>query len=119
MKSRYPTFDESAAGHYAQKMEMALGIQQSATAQEARLPGWSDAALGYLRRYLSNHWSPFTVEHFREFAERYGLPVPVNGSAYGNVFQRASRDGLIRLVGYQPARRGAAHKRPLRLWKSA
>ena len=101
-----------------------IGIAQSATAQEARIPGWSDAALTLLRRYCAvrkrrRFPGEFDIENFRDYAAVRGLPEPHNASAFGNVMQRAAREGLIRFAGYRVPTNPTARGRPIRKWEAA
>ena len=98
---------------------MNIGIQQSATAQEARCPGWADHASELLRKYARKRGGSFDIEDFREYAAVCGLPEPANACAYGNVFMRAERAGLIRFVGARNATRPEARGRLIRLWRAA
>ena len=65
---------------------------------------WQKYARGYLMEYLSTNPGPFLGEQLRWFAEDRGLPFPPDGRAWGTVLQSAARAGLIRKVGYAPAK---------------
>lgn len=65
---------------------------------------WKDRARGYVLEFLAGNPEPFLAEDLREFAEVRGLFAPPDGRAWGAVIQSAARDGLIRKVGYAPAK---------------
>jgi len=120
------TYDEhiQAAAGEIMKAVAAKGITQSACAQEARIPGWSDHALHLLRRYCAvrkrrRFPGEFDIELFRDYAAVRGLPEPHNASAFGNVFMRASKEGLIVFAGYRVASNPSARGRPIRKWVAA
>lgn len=87
------------------------GIQQAVDHANAVHPRWIDQATDALRTYIQVHphtkLHPFTSENVRDFAEKLGLPEPPHLRAWGGVFQRAAKDGLIEKVGI--AQSQAAH----------
>lgn len=78
---------------------------------------WQKLARGYLMEFLAFHRGPFVAEVAREFAEALGFDHPPDGRAWGAVFQRAAREGLIRKVGYAPAR--SSNLSPKVQWEAA
>ena len=86
--------------HLAEKpepvMRWALGVVP---------PGWPERALEALLA-AGRRLGRFTVEDARELA---GLEAPTDRRAWGAVVNRAARRGLIRRVGYAPARSSNAH----------
>lgn len=77
---------------------------------------WPDLALSYLRLYATQHPDRFTAEDVLEAADKWGLMVPPNDRAWGPVFLRAAKQGLIRKDGT-----GVCRKRHLSIcvaWRS-
>lgn len=76
---------------------------------------WKRLARGYLVEYLAGRriGDDFLAEHVRDFAA--GLESPPDGRAWGHVMRAASREGLIRNVGYAPAR--SSNLSPKVLWR--
>lgn len=79
------------------------GIARVAESSEELTPGWQDRALDLLRRYAHAQVTPFLGEEFRLWAHAHGLEEPHDGRAFGPVFQRAVRLGVIERAGYAPA----------------
>jgi hypothetical protein len=77
-------------------------------------PAFQQEAYHYLRFYARRH-AEFIAEEGTEAASAMGL-VPHDGKAWGPVFSRASREGLIRQIGYGRSLR--RHLSPTVLWRS-
>lgn len=74
------------------------GIAQMALcfdAQERRAPGWGDAAYAFLVRWAAQQRLPFSAEDFTIAAREAGIGA-ADARAFGAVFRRAQRDGVIR-----------------------
>lgn len=75
-------------------------------------PEWLERAYAILRQYAMTH-EQFTSYDFR----RAGLTVsPTTSKAFGAVFQRAARAGLIVNIGYE--KHPERHLSPTVLWRS-
>lgn len=90
------------------------GISRSVDHADRKEPNWSDAALFMVRRYARMSGAPFMAEDARAFADKMGLNDPPDGRAWGAVFQRARKSGLIEMVGYAPAK--SSNCSPKCLW---
>lgn len=76
---------------------------------------WPDAALGFLYRYARAH-EHFISEEATAEAERLGYGSPADGRAWGGVFKRAAREGIIQRAGFGISKR--RHLSPTPLWRS-
>lgn len=82
-------------------------MQTAADNADQRAPGWSDLALQFLRDCVLARGSlppaemAFTAEDVRRAARRCYFPDPPDARAWGAVFRRAQRDGLIKPAGMQ------------------
>ena len=93
-------------------------LQQAQAARDAAIdqanrgagPEWHAAADAALRQHAKVH-AQFLAEDVRVSS---GLPQPKDNRAWGAVFARAARAGLIRRVGYGPSTTG--HCRPMPIW---
>lgn len=76
---------------------------------------WSEEAEAAVRLYCVQHpRKQFLTEDVRAWAESMGLvSQPENGRAWGAVIQRCARLGLIRRVGYAPAKSSNLSPKPL------
>ena len=97
------------------------GAQRAADHADRIDPGWQDRALEMLREYLKVRETflekRFLGEEFRGWAtEIFGLDEPPDARAFGAVFKRASRDGLIESVGFAPA--NSSNRSPKTLWRA-
>lgn len=95
------------------------GMALATDKAERDLPGWSDNALSAIEKYLIiNFDQQFLAEDVRGWAETMGLvDPPENARAWGSVFRRALSMGMIRRVGYAPAR--SSNNSPKCLWEAA
>ena len=91
------------------------GMARALDAAERRDDMWPDIAYSFLVRYAWSH-EQFISEECTAEAERLGYGSPADPRAWGAIFQRAARDGIIRRNGY-----GTSHRRhlsPTPLWRS-
>jgi hypothetical protein len=77
-----------------------VGIVRSTLGAERKLEGWADEAFAALCVYAVRRRRPFTIEEFRQDAERAGLTPPPDGRAYGGVIVRALRHSVVRHAGW-------------------
>jgi hypothetical protein len=87
-------------------------------------PGWSDEAAVVLRDYATawaRAWgdTPFMAEDVRAYAEEQGFTKPPDDRAWGAVFVRARKQGVIARVGLALTQRRCSHKRPQTAWRLA
>lgn len=75
---------------------------------------WKALALATIQ-VLANAGDPFTAEDIREIVS----DPPGHPNAMGALFQAASRQGLIRFVGYRKATRQSLHAHPIGVWVGA
>lgn len=93
-----------------------VGIKQAVDhANEAKY-GWSDEAYGWLRRYAKLH-KQFISEHATMWAAEQGFRSPTDPRAWGQVFRRGAKEGIIVRIGHATSLR--RHKSPTVLWESA
>ena len=77
--------------------QMALDRAQKAD------PEWGDAVLALLKRYALNRgYKPWTCEDFLFWAHLRGLPSAPDNRAVGPLIAKATRDGIIKPVGFRP-----------------
>jgi hypothetical protein len=89
------------------------GIRRAADHAERETPGWGHGALAFLRGFAAGATGPFLAEDVAAAYIDRGLPPPPDGRAWGSVFQRAARRGVIRRIGYAPARSSNGSPKPL------
>jgi len=79
---------------------------------------WSEDAEAALLRYcLAHRGQDFLTEQVREWGESLDLvDAPFNAKAWGGVMRRSAANGVIRKVGYGPAR--SSHFSPKVLWQA-
>jgi hypothetical protein len=92
------------------------GMANATAGADAQCPNWSDLALEWLRTYARDHAS-FISEQATDAARNWGLVEPSNPKAWGGVFKRAARDGVIQRDGFGVSNR--RHRSPTPLWRSA
>jgi hypothetical protein len=91
------------------------GMARAVTHAEDDQPGWGEVAYIALSVYAMRMEGPFTSLDFREWAASR-LSAPPTDKAFGPVFVRAARAGIIRKVGYAP--HPERHGSPTVLWEA-
>lgn len=94
-----------------------LGMARAADKAEREVTGWSEVALAFVRRFVSDRPHPFLAEDVRAAAKVWGLIEPQNAKAWGPVIKRAERAGVVRACGYAPA--NSSNRSPKVLWRRA
>lgn len=92
------------------------GIQQSVDHANEAVSGWSDEAYRWLHRYAKNN-KRFISEHATAWAAEQGFRSPTDPRAWGQVFRRGAKEGIIVRVGHATSLR--RHKSPTVLWESS
>lgn len=108
-----PMTREDAAARRDQGMELAV------EKADRDADGWSEDALATIELFsLAHPGERFLGEQVREWGEGAGLiDAPSNARAWGAVFRRAASAGLIKKVGYAPAK--SSNLSPKCLWQAA
>ncbi len=94
------------------------GMKRAADHADRVSAEWGQRALDFLRGWVVGRTS-FTSTDVRIAATAAGVPAPTHERAWGPVFMRASRLGLITPAGYVPHPDPRAHATPARLWSVA
>lgn len=99
------------------------GIRKAVEHAEDFTPDWSDRAYDVMRCFVDG-WriegrADFTGEDIRDYADRLGLPKPPHLRAWGAIFQRAAKSGLIVKTGFTTARAPHVHQSILATWRAA
>ena len=93
------------------------GMSRATEHAESDSPGWGDVAYHFLRNYASrNRGKQFTALEVREAAREWGLLEPPSPKAFGAIFVRAQRAGIIVKAGYAP--HAERHASPTVLWEA-
>lgn len=79
--------------------------------------GWSTKAYAFLVDYAGSHCR-FLGEEVRlaAMASNSPVPVPPAPGAWGNIFKRAARAGLIRKAGFEPSKLASTHGKAAVVW---
>jgi hypothetical protein len=94
------------------------GIARSQAHAEALDPDWPKVAYGMLEEFCkARRGCHFTSEDVRRWSSLHGFDSPVP-KAWGGVFQKASRRGLIK-KRLEPGIAKARHGSPCPLWEVA
>ena len=92
------------------------GIAQAEDHANAVEPNWSEDALHLLEQFCRQATAPFIIEEVRAFAEDRGFASTTDERAWGGVIRRAAAKGLIRKIGYAPAK--SSNLSPKCLWEA-
>ncbi len=91
------------------------GIQRALDNAEARHAEWPERAYLYLLYYCTIR-KVFMAEEVRVSSRGY-IPTPPSLRAWGAVFVRGVREGIIVRKGYRQVSNAKAHCTPATLWK--
>lgn len=91
------------------------GIARAVDHADAVAPKWSDRAYDFLLAH-ARVTAQFTSYEFRQAMRLMGKPMPPTDKAFGGVFQKAARDGVIEKAGY--AQHPERHCSPTPIWRS-
>ena len=93
-----------------------VGMQQAVDHANEAVSGWSDEAYRWLKTYAKSH-KRFISEHATAWAAEQGFRSPTDPRAWGQVFRRGAKEGIIVRVGHGTSLR--RHKSPTPLWESS
>lgn len=91
------------------------GMRQAAEHADHLDDTFADRAYDFLAHYARTH-ETFISEDATGAAAGKGITSPADQRAWGQVFRRAARDGLIERIGYGTSMR--RHLSPTPLWRS-
>lgn len=91
------------------------GIQTAEAHAAALSPVWMDEATEMLGRWCDFTEADFLAEDFVAWCGTRDLAAPLDGRAWGEVFRRGAKQGIIRRVGYAPA--NTSNRSPKCLWR--
>ncbi len=97
------------------KAERDTGIERAVAKADRRDNGWSDRAYRWIVQYARLH-KTFISEDCTADAAEAGLASPADPRAWGHPFKKASKDGVIRRIGFGISQR--RHLSPTPLWES-
>ena len=100
---------------YAARIARDAGMSAALSHADRVTDGWAEIAAAALLVFARTH-ARFTAYDFRQAYHAAGKPAPPTDKAFGAVFQRAARDGVIERVGYQP--HPERHASPTPVWQS-
>lgn len=82
--------------------------------------GWSEKAYRLLREYVACYGStPFRAEEVRSYAALMDFPMPPHARAWGSIFTKGKRIGLIKFLGTTQVKNPKAHCANAGLWVRA
>lgn len=93
-----------------------VGIAQAEDHANGVDPSWSEDAYSILEQFCRQATAPFIIEEVRAFADGRGFFSPTDERAWGGVIRRAAAKGLIRKIGYAPAK--SSNLSPKCLWEA-
>lgn len=91
------------------------GMRQVATAAKSKDPLFAGQAYAMLSLYAATNHGTFTADDVIEFARSKGCIAPTTDKAWGPVFMRARKLGLIAFVGWEDSPK--RHSSPGRVWR--
>lgn len=80
------------------------GMQRAIDHAESDAPGWSDVAFQFLRNYARTH-EHFISEDVSDASRDWGMVQPPTDRAWGQIYRRAIKEGIIKQDGAGRSRR--------------
>jgi hypothetical protein len=93
------------------------GMQQAEDHANAVEPSWTEQAYKFLEFHCKTN-SQFMAEDVRAAADGV-VPKAPTPRAWGGIFARAAKAGLIKRLGYKNVKNIKAHNTPATLWGSS
>lgn len=94
------------------------GIALAQQHADATVVAWSERIMGAFESWLMLQDAAFAIEDFRAHIEaRHPALVPPSPNAWGAVGRMAVNRGLVRFIGYRPARSAATRNHPVRVFR--
>ena len=97
------------------------GMAMAADHAERVTPGWGEEAYSVLLDFLTKPpacTDAFTSEHVREHGAALALAEPPHRRAWGPIFQRAAKAGMIEKAGFTTARAANVHCAIITVWRA-
>lgn len=94
------------------------GIQKAVTNADRVHESWSDKVYELFKNFIRGNRCEFMAEDFRESVSGM-IDAPPSNRAFGGIFMRAAKAGLITRVGYAPVKNWKAHRANASVWKRA
>lgn len=91
------------------------GMDSAVRHADENCPAWSDQAYAWIEKYSAEH-STFISEECTAAAIASGLPTPTDRRAWGHPFRMASKDGVIKRIGFGIS--NIRHQSPTPRWQS-
>lgn len=92
------------------------GIKRALDAAEKKDLSWGEIAYTFLIRYAERH-KEFLAEDVRS-ASKYLVPQPPSNRAWGSIFVKANKNGIIKADGFGFVKNPKAHRTPATKWRS-
>lgn len=99
------------------QVERDLGIARAEGAANRQVPGWSELAFRFLRRFAMTA-QEFTGEDVTEAFNKTDFTKPKDDRAWGGVYQRAVREGVMEKHPTKTRPRARGHCAPAPVWVS-
>jgi hypothetical protein len=92
------------------------GIAQAEESANQKTENWTQLAYSFLLEFMRSN-DEFMAEDVRLASEGKVEPPPSN-RAWGGIFVRAVKEGLIRRKGFRNVKNAKAHCTPATLWET-
>ena len=90
------------------------GMDLAISNADQHVPRWKEAAMSFIGRFPKQE---FMTEDLREFAYKHGLEQPPSERAWGMVMAQASKEGIVKHIGYRLVKNPNAHRTPAGVWR--
>lgn len=94
------------------------GIKLALDHADKVIDNWGEKAYVLLKEFLRTNKGNFMAEDFRlSVADK--IDAPPHNRAFGGIFMRAAKAGLIERVGYAPVKNWKAHRANASVWRKS
>lgn len=93
------------------------GMRVAVDHAEKEEPGWAERAYGLLKEFLQETPGEFMAEQVRSYAAMIDFPLPPHARAWGAIFCRAKKEGLIYCTRIGQVSNVKAHRANANVWR--
>lgn len=93
------------------------GIKRAVDHADKEHNNWREAAYQILVEFVNKSTDGFLCEDIRKYAVDKGFPEPPHNRAWGAIIAKASKENIIKQVGFAKVKNAKANCANVALWK--
>lgn len=100
------------------RQERDKGMKRAIDHADKVIDNWGEKVYALLKEFLRTNKGNFMAEDFRLSVEDK-IDAPPHNRAFGGIFMRAAKAGLIERVTYAPVKNWKAHRANASVWRKS